>query len=168
MEAEMTREKVLNALRTERAKWDALLAEVGEDRMEEPGAEGEWRVKDSIAHLTYYDKWMADRLHEQLQGETYTLNAWDMMHYEDRNKLIYERDRDLPLQEVLAASKLTFQRLMEAVGAHSEEFLTEPQQFAGAPQPIIVWQYLRSEVYGHYPDHIAPIRAWLDSKKSNS
>ena len=165
MDSEMTKAKLLHTLRAERAKWDALLVEVGESRMEEPGAEGEWSVKDSIAHLAYYEQWIADRMHEQLRGEAYTPNPTDMLHYEQRNKVIYEQYKDSSLGEVQAASRQSFQSLIAAVEAHSEEFLLEPQSIAGAPQPIIVWKYLRSEVYDHYPDHIAPIRAWLEATR---
>ena len=166
MDVEMTKDKLLETLRAVRAKWEALLEEVGEDRMTEPGAEGEWSVKDSIAHLTYYDQWMADRLHEALRGESYTPTEWDMMHYEQRNQRIYDKFKDRPLQQVLAASRQAFTSLIEAVEMHSEQFLTEPQHFSGAPEPVIVWKYLRSEVYEHYPDHIAPIQEWLDRGKS--
>ncbi|HEX5692552.1 MAG TPA: maleylpyruvate isomerase N-terminal domain-containing protein, partial [Roseiflexaceae bacterium] len=71
MEESMTKAKLLETLRRERAEWDALVAQVPRDRMTIPGVAGHWSVKDVIAHLTYYERWLADRLHEQLRGESY-------------------------------------------------------------------------------------------------
>ena len=42
---------VLDALRGGRAAWETLLAQIGADRMMQPGVEGDWSVKDIIAHV---------------------------------------------------------------------------------------------------------------------
>lgn len=48
----MTKNELLNLLRLARAEWDALLASIDEARMREPGVEGDWSIKDLIAHVT--------------------------------------------------------------------------------------------------------------------
>ena len=164
----MTKAGLIDTLRTRRAEWDAALAQVPEDRMTQPGAAGRWSVKDIITHITSYERWMADRMHEVLRGETYVPTELDQLHYEPRYDRIYEIERDRPLEEVLAESRQVFPRLMAAVQAHTEEFLIQPQQFEGAPQPIVVWQMLRSEVYDHYGEHIPSILAWAASSRSPS
>ncbi len=52
MDDRMSKARLLENLRTKRAEWDAVLAEVPEAQMTEPGAAGKWSVKDVIAHLT--------------------------------------------------------------------------------------------------------------------
>src|SRR5579884_1100926 len=52
----MTGARLAGILKAERARWDALLAQVGADRMEEPGVEGAWSVKEIVAHLTWYER----------------------------------------------------------------------------------------------------------------
>ena len=47
-----TKGETLAAIERERAAWENLLAEVGEDRMLEPGPMGDWTFKDLVAHLT--------------------------------------------------------------------------------------------------------------------
>src|SRR5262245_50648196 len=91
-----------------------------------PGAAGEWSVKDLIVHLTSNERWMADRMGEALRGETYTPTAPDTMHWDERNNVIYQRNRDRPLPDVLADSREAFRRLIEVTEAHSEGFLLEP------------------------------------------
>ncbi|MFI5275949.1 MAG: hypothetical protein ACHQ1E_01655, partial [Ktedonobacterales bacterium] len=56
----MTGARLASILRTERAQWQALLARVGPDRMEQPGVEGEWSMKELVAHLTWYERAVLD------------------------------------------------------------------------------------------------------------
>jgi hypothetical protein len=101
-----------------------------------------------------------------MSGEVYQPTEWDMMHFDERNILIYQKFRDHPLPDVLAASRQAFADIIAGVEAHTEAFLTEPQQFHGMPQPILVWDMLRSEVYDHYRQHIPAIKNWLTVRQS--
>ncbi len=47
----MNKAEFLERQRRARAEWEALLAEVGPDRMTRPGTAGYWSVKDVIAHV---------------------------------------------------------------------------------------------------------------------
>lgn len=161
MHEPMTKARLLDLLHTRRAEWDALLAQIPEGWMTEPGAAGHWSVKDVIAHLSYYERWYADRLHEQLRGENYAPQPIDLMHFDERNAIVYEQNRARPLEDVRRESREVFQRLIEGVEAHTEAFLTEPHEFKGAPGPVLIWQMLRGDVYDHYPQHMPSIREWL-------
>lgn len=156
-----TKNDLIETMLSRRAEFDALLARVPEGRLAEPGAAGEWSVKDILAHLNRYVRWLAERLHEQLRGESYAPTATDMMHFEERNRVYHEQDRHLPLADVLAEWHSAHEHLMAGVQAHSEAFLLQPQTFPGAPQPIVVADMLRSEVYDHYRQHVPSIEAWL-------
>ncbi|MBZ0299174.1 MAG: ClbS/DfsB family four-helix bundle protein [Anaerolineae bacterium] len=167
-EAPMTKGMLLDTLRSKRAQWDGFVAGIPKDRMTEAGAAGKWSVKDVIAHLTYHERWIADRLHEQPRGEGYAPKEIDAMSDDARNEVIYQRERDRPLQEILADSQAAFARLMEGVEGHTEAFLTEPHEFEGAPEPIIVWQFLRDNVYDHYSLHMPSIRHWLRGQSESA
>jgi hypothetical protein len=162
----MTKAKLLDILKARRAEFDAALALVPESRMTQPGAAGYWSVKDVVAHLTYYERWMADRLHEALRGEVYTPGPLDFIHWDERNAVIYEQNKDRALDDVRAESIGVFRRLIEGVESHAESFLIEPQQFEGAPAPILIWDMLRSEVYDHYRQHIPSIEAWAAGEQA--
>lgn len=156
----MDKQTLLATLRAARGEYDAALAEVPQERMREPIEPGHWAVKDIVTHLTYFERWMTDRLEEASRGESYAGSPLDFMPFDERNQIIYERFKDLPVDQVLAQSRQTFADLIAAVESHDEAFLIEPQQFEGAPAPMIVWQMLRSEVYEHYTLHIPSIRAF--------
>ncbi len=105
MEDQMTKSKLLETLRSKRAEGDALLAQVPLDRMTEPGVAGEWSVKDIIVHLTYHERWIADRLHEGLRGESYVPNEIDALPFDERNDVVFQRNRNRPLSDVLEESR---------------------------------------------------------------
>ncbi len=88
----------------------------------------------------------------------------DWMPVDERNECIYQQHRDKPLSTVQTESRQAFEKLIAGVEAHPEAFLIEPQQFEGSPQPVILWQMLRGDVYEHYGQHIPSIKAWLASQ----
>ncbi len=54
----MDKTTFIETLLAGRAEWEALLAEVGEARMLQPGVAGEWSVKDVIAHVMWGEREM--------------------------------------------------------------------------------------------------------------
>src|SRR5690348_3946516 len=88
----MTGVRLVGILQTERARWNALLAQVSPDRMEESGVEGAWSVKELVAHLTWYERAVVEGTRQVLSTGTYRrpqsgLNALDM---DERNARIAE------------------------------------------------------------------------------
>ncbi|HNP74253.1 MAG TPA: hypothetical protein PKK15_24250, partial [Kouleothrix sp.] len=47
----LSKAALLELIERERGLWDAMVAEVGEGRMLQPGASGDWSFKDVVAHL---------------------------------------------------------------------------------------------------------------------
>src|SRR5690348_11563018 len=129
MNEPITKAYLLGELRAARAEWDALMAEIGPARMTEPGAAGDWSVKDVIAHLTSYDRWFVRASEAHFRGEMPPLDGTEGLDFEQRNQFRHQQTRGLPLAAVLAESEQVFGRLLDVVEAHTEEFLTQPQQF---------------------------------------
>jgi hypothetical protein len=161
MEARLTKARLIEMLRAARAEWEAALRAVPEGRLCEPGAAGAWSVKDVVVQLAYLEQWYADRLDEALRGEPYAPCAMDALAGESLSEVLHRQHRHRPLADVLAEAHYSFRRLLRAVDAHSEAFLTQPRAFAGAPEAAPVWHGLRSEVCGRYERHGADLRAWL-------
>jgi uncharacterized protein (TIGR03083 family) len=162
MDTQITKASLLHELRAARAEWDALMAEVGEERMTEPGAAGDWSVKDVMAHLTGYSRWFVNASEAHFRGELPPLDGTEGMDFEQRNQFWHQQARDRRLADVQAESQQVFSRLLEVVDAHSEEFLTQPQQFEGVPESLLIWKMLEGDGYEHYREHMRSIRAWLE------
>ncbi|MFN8371866.1 MAG: ClbS/DfsB family four-helix bundle protein [Anaerolineae bacterium] len=157
----MTKAQLLAEMRAVWDEWQALMAQVGEARMTEPGATGVWSVRDVMAHLASYSRWFVNAYDAHKRGENVPMDGTEMLDVESKNQTYHQRMKHLSLDEVRAEWDYVYHRLLAMVETESEEFLTQPQQFAGSPMTIIVWQPLQSEVYKHTRDHMTMIRDWL-------
>ena len=158
MDTPMTVAKFLDSLRSGRAEWDALLAQIGAARMTQPGVEGDWSVKDIIAHVTWYEREMLGVLRERaLIGS----GLWNLP-LDQRNATIFEQNKHRALDDVLEESRQVFPQLLELAAGLSDEELNDPRRFSGMPEEWLPWELVAGNSYTHYPDHIASIRAWLD------
>ncbi len=148
----MTRDELLSTMRAERARWEALLAAIGDERMTEPGAEDAWSVCDVVAHITSYERWLADQLAMVLgrpasqridagmrpgaqqksrrapsHGQTRQQVRWPLLHPETRDEAARE-----------------FARLLDVVALLPEEALAERNRYQwSAGQPL--WRAIASD-----------------------
>jgi hypothetical protein len=164
----MTKEQLLAKMRAARSRWESLLAEVPEVRMTEPGVEGEWSLKDVIAHLQVYEDWTASVIEKGLRGERYIPEPGDeLVDTDKRNAILYEQNRHRDLQEVQGSSSQTFQRMLNVVQGLSDEDLTSKQFlkdfFPGfvTDEPLV--RRLVDNIYEHYDEHIPSVLAWLQA-----
>jgi uncharacterized protein (TIGR03083 family) len=146
----------LDTLQTERAQWDALLAEVGEARMTRPGVEGEWSVKDVVAHVTWFEREMVGVLRARaLVGS----DLWNLSH-DERHAVIYEQNRDRALSDVLAEARAVFDQLLAGMQSLAEEDLHDPLRFAEMPADWVPW-VIAGNSYEHYRQHAPGLRDWM-------
>jgi hypothetical protein len=158
METYVNKSMFLDTLHAGRAQWEALLAQVGEARMLQPGVAGEWSIKDIIAHVTWGERETVEVLQARaLVGS----DLWNLPQ-DDRNAVVFAENRDRPLHEVLAEAQQVHAQLLEALVALSEEDLTDPRRFRNMPANWIPWQIIAGCSYEHYRQHTPSIRAWLD------
>jgi len=158
----MTKAAILTDLRSARAEWDALIAQVDQSRMSEPGMAGYWSVKDVVGHLTAVDRWNVNALLAHAHGKPVPALDEQLMELDERNRRHYEQNRMRPLSDVLEESRQVFRQLVELLDAQSEEFLTQPQTLLGLPHPIVVGQSLKDACADHYRHHLPDVRAWLE------
>ena len=161
-----TKAQVIEHMRAGRLAWEALLAEVPQARMREAGVEGQWSVKDIIAHVTVYEDWTADQLEGVARGETAMVmrpdepEGADTFDTDQRNAAYYAAHKDRPLDAILASARSAFPRLLAAAEALPEEALLERRRLdwlGGAA----LWELIAGNSYDHYAEHLAAIRAWL-------
>ena len=161
MNNHLTTAQLLEVMRTARSNWEALLAEVGEARLTEPGVEGNWSLKDIIAHITYYETWAADNVMAFRRGEPRPQAEYKGLEMDERNARIFERSRAKSLAEVLQESRNSFQRSIEAVTGLRDEDLYDLEFTRASGADWTVFDLLEGDTFEHYNDHIASVRAWL-------
>ena len=162
MNNHLTVAQLLDEMRTARSNWEAILAEVGEARLTEPGVEGDWSLKDIIAHITYFETWAADNVMAFRSGEPQPQSEYKGLEMDEENARIYERLRAKPLPQVLQESQVSFQRSIEAVQGLRDEDLYDPEYTRVPDADWTVFDLIEGDTFEHYNDHITPVRAWLD------
>jgi hypothetical protein len=158
----LTIQQLLEMMCTVRSNWEALLAEVGEARLTEPGVEGDWSLKDIIAHITYYETWAADNVMAFRRGEQQPHSEYKGLELDERNARIYEHIRAKSLSQVLQDSRASFQRSLEAVQGLRDEDLYDPAFTRVPDADWTVFDLVEGDTFEHYSDHIKSVRAWLE------
>ncbi len=158
MPEQMTVQQLIAAMRAARSDWDALLAQVGQSRWEEPGVEGDWSIKDLIAHLTYFENWTAEVIGAIERGEPLPASPYPGLDVDQENALIYQRYHARPLAEVVHESQAAFLRSLEAVQRLRDEDLYSAD-FTGAEW--VAFDLIEGDTFGHYREHTLNVRTWL-------
>jgi uncharacterized damage-inducible protein DinB len=158
----MDKATFINTLKQSRAEWEALLALVDEERMLQPGAAGKWSVKDIIAHVTWSEREMVPimRTHVLVGSELWELSD------DERNEIVYQQNRDRPLQEILHEEQQAYADLLEAAQTLSDEDLNDPHRFKQMPEEWVPWQIIAGCSFKHYHDHMPSIREWLAQRQT--
>ncbi|WIG60064.1 MAG: hypothetical protein OJF49_002812 [Ktedonobacterales bacterium] len=153
--------QLLDDLQNEQAQWEALLRDIGEDHMTQPGVAGEWSIKDIVGHLTGWRRRTVQRFQAALRHEPSPPAPWppDLQTDDEINAWIYAADRDRPLSDVLLDSRTVFEQLAETLGAFPEADLLAPDHF-----PWLEGEQLTGALFfGHFhEEHEADMRAWVE------
>lgn len=161
----MTKDELLAHLEQENAQFEALLAEIGPARMEDPGVAGNWSAKDVVAHLTGWRRRTVARLEAALRGDDNLPPLWPahLQTDDDINAWMHERDKNLSVDEVLAQSRQVFDGMVAALAAMPEDALQEAGRF-----PWMDGHALSdANFFGHFHDeHEADLRAWATSRRA--
>jgi hypothetical protein len=149
---------LLERIQLEHAKFDALLAQLDEIQMTQPGVVGNWSVKDILAHITAWERCMLHWLGETWQGliphpptSQHNLQRW--------NLAFYQENQPRPLAEVLAEFHQSYQQVLKSIVDTPEEELFKEIHGAWPEGPV--WQAVADNTWGHYKEHAASIRAWM-------
>jgi hypothetical protein len=155
------RARLTTHLRGLQERWRRLVAEVPDERMEEPGPMGEWTFKDLAAHLTAWRRRTVRRLQAAGRGEPPPANPWPAELGDDEedpiNTWIHEQTRDRPLAEVLAAADTVYDDFAEAIEKLPLALLTDPMRFDWMGGVALA----DGDFAGHLDEHEPDVRRWL-------
>jgi hypothetical protein len=161
----MTGPRLAGILRTERIRWNALLTQVGADRMEISGVEGEWSVKQLVAHLTWYEQAILDGARQVAATGKFTRprdrGPYMGLTMDELNDCIAAESRERPLADVLAEADQAFDQLLTLIAAVPQDVLNDPH-ILGLPDDLVPWMGVANNSYSHYRQHEDSLRAWLD------
>lgn len=156
MLAMMTREALWRRIQNDRAAFAAVWADLSREQMvARPGPQEDWSVKDLIAHITWWEQFLLERLTKWLNGETLV----PLTDYDAKNAEIFEAYKDVPLEIVLDEFDASLLDLEEALAQLDDEQLHDPDRYPTWGRPLFA--FWAGNTFGHYGDHIADLQAYV-------
>jgi hypothetical protein len=163
MQERMSKSQLLEKIRTRQGELEELLAPLSEAQMTTPGVNGAWSMKDTVAHLTAWQKVALDRLRAAASGgEPQTPKIFDV---NDMNERYYQENKARSLSDVMADFRRTHQGVVESVEVLSDDDLNKPDRYSWWWEGEPLWPNIVGNTYGHIDEHIDVIQRWLDINK---
>jgi hypothetical protein len=151
----MNRSQLLRRLDT---AWEALKASyagLSDSELMEPGVTGAWSVKDTIAHVTWWEEEAIKYLPVILAGETPPRYSVMYGGIDAFNAQMTEQKKNLSLSGVLWQRDDTHHRLVDFIQGVPEDQFARETRFR---------RRLRLDTYSHYREHAEAIRKWRQQR----
>ena len=165
----MNKSELLDWLQGEYQKWETLLDQIGPARMQQPGVNGDWSMKDIVAHLTGWNRWLIARLQSARTGEPEPPPPWPahLQTDDEINAWIHESYRGRSLREVLEESQRVHRQLLAVIEGLPDDVPIETVQAASGREFYLVClgedRFEAGESFDHFrDDHETDVRAWLE------
>jgi hypothetical protein len=147
----MTKDQLLARLDDAWRDFEASYAGLSESQLLIPNVTGAWSVRDSIAHVTWWEEEALEHLPLIREGgrpPRYSVKYGGINAF---NALMTEQRRTLSLAEVLRQHDEVHAQLVAYVRAAPDELIRTETRFR---------RRLKLDAIGHYPIHARAIRAW--------
>jgi len=165
MAEQMDKTRILDEMRAKHAALEEILTRLDETLMTTAGVNGNWSIKDIMAHITSWHQRLLAWLRAASRNEEPAISGPDSDEEMDRlNEQFYEENKSRSLDDVLADFHTSYLQILDMVQTLDNEDLTNPHRFAwtkGNP----LWYLVAGDTYEHYLEHSQPIKVWLAKSK---
>jgi hypothetical protein len=152
----MTKDELLAAIKRDRAAFDAVVARIPPDRLEEHSLHDGWAPKDVLAHIMAWQQrcmaWIRNG-----GGDEPTFTQEGMAAY---NAEVFERHKDRSLDDIQKVFDSTHNEIVGLVESMEAETVAAPPAWA---DPIPLVSILSSNTDEHYRVHAIWLTRWLES-----
>jgi hypothetical protein len=156
---QIDKNRLLDEIRAGYSAFEAILAPLSTEQMTTPEVNGEWSIKDNIAHLNAWHGRLLNMLRATKEGVDLP-DPTPGLAEEEINEMFYQQNKDRPFAEVQAEFHSTYQQVLQSVQALSNEELNKPLSWReGRP----IWPWIAGNTYEHYQEHAQIIQNWLAS-----
>jgi hypothetical protein len=162
MEKIPTKTELIAEIHREWGLLEAVLNGLSEAQMTAPATLGLWSVKDMLAHISYWEKFLLDRLGSAISGEA---GQYPPIHSDaevDRlNARVFAENQERPLSAVLLEFRTLYTAVLTAVEALDEAAIARPLPLDFPLDNLIAWQIIRANTSDHYQEHRLALEDWL-------
>lgn len=156
----MKKGDLLARIRQDRAAFAALWHGLTDAQMTaRPAIQPTWSVKDLIAHITYWESYMIERLSHVLAGGADKRLRSDE-EVDTINANVYTAHKDDALVDVRAAFDASLPRVEALIAPLTDEQINDASLYTGMEIPPLY--VIIGNTFGHYADHIDDLRAYVE------
>lgn len=160
----MNKTELLEGLEDGHQEMIEMLEDLPDETMLEPGVVGDWSIKDTLAHLTYWEGQIVTLLFQAQQGVTKPGTAHFGKETVDEvnqrwAEMTKQRSLDQVWQDWISVRKQTIRRVSEL----SEQDLSNPQRYRWQ-RNMPLWEWVFNDSIGHEEEHGDAIREWLEKR----
>jgi Mycothiol maleylpyruvate isomerase N-terminal domain len=140
---------IVELMRADHARLEALLAGVPDEEFVRPGIFGEWSVKDVLAHIAFWEQ----RLIAYTNGAKESLVQPDedeQMAIDRINAGVFTANRDRPLAAVRADFARSYQQVLALAESLSADDLADE----------VFYNLFAGDTFEHYREHNAMLEQW--------
>jgi hypothetical protein len=149
--------QLLNEIRTRHQRLEERIAAIPRDVCLKPRTVGAWSVKDTIAHVTAWEKKFLSWYRDGLVGKKIEMPDWRVRGTLGAiNRRIFEENLSRGLDDVLADFAATYRQVLSTVESIPEEDIFAPGKFAWTGKRKLL-DYIWGNTAGHYAEHLAAI-----------
>jgi len=162
MEKIPTKAELVAEIHREWGRLEAVLNGLSEAQMTAQHVLGPWSIKDMLAHISYWEKVLLDRLGAALSGKAGQYPPILSEEDVDRiNAQVFAENQARPLSAVLLEFRNLYTGVLTVLEALDEHFLTHPMPLDYPLDNLIAWEIIRANTSDHYQEHRLALEAWL-------
>jgi uncharacterized protein (TIGR03083 family) len=164
MAAPKNKVELLDEMQSGYRAFVALLARLDEPQLTTPGVNGDWSVKDILAHLATWQERAVLKLEAAKRGEVplFMPSIHTDEEMDQFNAATFAAKRTLPLADIMQTFHASYARLRTAVEELDDEALFAGHKRFPWLEESELWESVAGNTFAHYEEHAPMIEAWLD------
>jgi len=150
--------QLLSEIRARHKRLEEKIAGMPREVFLVPRTVGAWSVKDTIVHITAWEKTLLYRYHTGLAGKPVFMPDWSIRGTLGAiNRKIFEDNLSRSLDDVLADFAATYRQILATVESIPEADIFAPGKYAWTGEKKLL-DYIWGNTAGHYAEHLAAIK----------
>ncbi len=154
----MTKDDLIDKIQAGRRRLEASLAGLNEQDMAQPGAMGDWSIKDILGHIAMWESRLVTTLYAIERGATPKM-FHTQAEVDKANAESYAEQRDRPVERVLSDFYAVHTQLLKRLGNVPERDLSDPHRFKWMEGEALE-KLVSGDTCEHYDEHRPAIEAW--------
>jgi hypothetical protein len=159
----MNAAELTTLIRATNTELELLLSRLTVAEMNRPGAVGVWSVKDALAHIAFWERYIVRIVKAARSGEAPELDVEDST--ESCNASVVAQYYLTPMGAVVASWNAAREDLLDQIAGLSEADLNDPDRFPWSEGRSLL-ERIAGNSYEHEREHIEQIRAWMKQNAS--